>query len=194
MPFVALFVIYASLHSGWTLTLLALLCSYIVKQRIFVVPHSKSSPTPHTHTSESPRSCSLAGLPPLLPQSRMQMKNLWPYALKTSHSIWSAAVPLMMPPLMAPSVGQIFSSRWGCDSGRKRGTCPRWYAPLPAFMFRGQVFARSSPADVSTFQSAGKLVILDKKTKQKQNQSEINRQFLSNHFGKDYNNERTCTL
>lgn len=45
---VAAFVISASLHSRWTLTLLLPLCSCIVKQRIFVVPYSKSSPTPHT--------------------------------------------------------------------------------------------------------------------------------------------------
>lgn len=55
MPFVALFVISASLHSRWTLTLLVPLCSYIVKQRIFVVPHSKSSPTPNTRLRKPPK-------------------------------------------------------------------------------------------------------------------------------------------
>lgn len=74
-----------------------------------------------------------AGLPPLLPQSQLQMKNLWLYALKTSHSIWSAAVPLMLPPLMETASAVFIRPVLFLTVGvqireRGAGRCPRLYS------------------------------------------------------------------
>lgn len=92
-------------YSSKTLTLFTALCSSIVNKG-FLLFFILSALPPSTFCLWKPwfvvRSLQLVPgwSPPLLPQSQLQMKNLWLYALKTSHSIWSAAVPLMLPPLM----------------------------------------------------------------------------------------------
>lgn len=92
------------------------LCSSIVNKRFLLFPILSALP-PSTFCLWKPwlvvRSLQLEPgwpAPSLLPQSRLQMKNLWLYALKTSDSIWSAAVPLMLPPLMA-TVSDAFIRR-----------------------------------------------------------------------------------